>query len=72
MYALYFLLKKLPDCQLGCTDVNFNFCYGCSYFVLGHVGPPMPCNKIKLVDVPDMDYYAKDGKGEVRKERNFI
>ncbi|XP_068706539.1 long-chain-fatty-acid--CoA ligase 1-like [Montipora foliosa] len=31
----------------------------------GHVGPPMPCNKIKLVDVPDMDYYAKDGKGEV-------
>ncbi|XP_015758915.1 PREDICTED: long-chain-fatty-acid--CoA ligase 1-like [Acropora digitifera] len=32
---------------------------------LGHVGPPLPCNKIKLVDVPDMDYYAKDGKGEI-------
>ncbi|XP_074608164.1 long-chain-fatty-acid--CoA ligase 1-like [Acropora palmata] len=31
----------------------------------GHVGPPLPCNKIKLVDVPDMDYYAKDGKGEI-------
>jgi hypothetical protein len=25
----------------------------------------MPCNKIKLVDVPDMNYFAKDGKGEV-------
>lgn len=31
----------------------------------GHVGPPLPCNKIKLVDVPEMDYYAKDGKGEI-------
>ncbi|KAK2164222.1 hypothetical protein LSH36_67g01021 [Paralvinella palmiformis] len=31
----------------------------------GHVGPPILCNKIKLVDVPEMDYYAKDGKGEV-------
>jgi len=32
---------------------------------LGHVGPPAPCSRIKLCDVPDMDYYAKDGKGEV-------
>ncbi|RMX40434.1 hypothetical protein pdam_00009465 [Pocillopora damicornis] len=31
----------------------------------GHVGPPLPCNKIKLVDVPEMEYYAKEGKGEV-------
>ncbi|XP_031548875.1 long-chain-fatty-acid--CoA ligase 1-like [Actinia tenebrosa] len=31
----------------------------------GHVGPPMPCNKIKLVDVPEMNYFAKDGKGEI-------
>lgn len=31
------------------------------------MGPPLPCNKIKLVDVPDMQYYAKDGKGEVRQ-----
>ena len=36
-------------------------------FIAGHVGPPLPCNKIKLVDIPDMEYYAKDGKGEVRK-----
>lgn len=31
----------------------------------GHVGPPLPCNKIKLVDVPDMNYFAKDGRGEI-------
>ena len=36
------------------------------YFIpTGHVGPPLPCNKIKLVDVPDMNYFAKDGRGEV-------
>jgi len=31
----------------------------------GQVGPPLACNKVKLIDVPEMDYYAKDGKGEV-------
>lgn len=31
----------------------------------GHVGPPVACNYVKLIDVPEMEYYAKDGKGEV-------
>jgi len=31
----------------------------------GHVGPPLPCNYIKLVDVEDMNYYADNGEGEV-------
>lgn len=31
----------------------------------GEVGPPSPCVKIKLVDVPEMDYFARQNKGEV-------
>ena len=41
-------------------------------FAAGHVGPPLPCNKIKLVDVPEMECYAKDGKGEVRMSVSFF
>ena len=26
---------------------------------------PAPCNAIKLVDVPELNYFAKDGAGEV-------
>lgn len=29
------------------------------------VGPPIPCNNIKLVDIPDMEYFAAHGQGEV-------
>ena len=31
----------------------------------GHVGPPIPSIQMKLVDVPDMNYYAANGEGEV-------
>ena len=31
----------------------------------GHVGPPVPCCYIKLVDVPQMNYFASNGEGEV-------
>ncbi|GMR46570.1 hypothetical protein PMAYCL1PPCAC_16765, partial [Pristionchus mayeri] len=31
----------------------------------GHVGMPSPCVAIKLVDVPELGYYAKDEAGEV-------
>ncbi|KAG8184557.1 hypothetical protein JTE90_007673, partial [Oedothorax gibbosus] len=31
----------------------------------GHVGPPIPNNHVKVVDVPEMNYYAKDDIGEV-------
>ncbi|XP_035385572.1 long-chain-fatty-acid--CoA ligase 1a isoform X2 [Electrophorus electricus] len=43
---------------------------GCSMsmpgdWTAGHVGPPLPCNYVKLVDVADMSYYAANGEGEV-------
>ncbi|XP_061175282.1 long-chain-fatty-acid--CoA ligase 1-like isoform X2 [Saccostrea echinata] len=31
----------------------------------GNVGPPLPCCQIKLADVEEMNYFAKDDKGEV-------
>ena len=31
----------------------------------GHVGPPLPSNIMKVVDVPEMNYFAKDDHGEV-------
>ncbi|XP_072165679.1 long-chain-fatty-acid--CoA ligase 6-like [Diadema setosum] len=31
----------------------------------GHVGSVIPSVEMKLVDVPDMNYFAKDGKGEI-------
>ncbi|NXA46538.1 ACSL1 ligase, partial [Nothocercus julius] len=43
---------------------------GCSLslpgdWTAGHVGAPMPCNIIKLVDVEEMNYLAAKGEGEV-------
>ena len=32
----------------------------------GHVGVPLPCNIVKLVDVEEMNYFASNGEGEVR------
>jgi long-chain acyl-CoA synthetase len=26
---------------------------------------PSPCNAIKLVDVPELNYWARDGAGEI-------
>ncbi|KAK5980894.1 Long chain fatty acyl CoA synthetase [Trichostrongylus colubriformis] len=31
----------------------------------GHCGGVAPCCNIKLLDVPELNYYAKDGKGEI-------
>jgi long-chain acyl-CoA synthetase len=61
-------------CALGCIIVEG---YGqtecvspCTLTVQGdylvdHVGPPLPCNLVKLVDVPEMEYFASAGQGEV-------
>eukprot|EP00117_Sycon_ciliatum_P022679 scpid39032/ scgid0725/ Long-chain-fatty-acid--CoA ligase 5; Long-chain acyl-CoA synthetase 5 len=31
----------------------------------GNVGPPLSCNEIKLVSVPELGYLAEEGRGEV-------
>lgn len=31
----------------------------------GHVGCPLDCNYVKLIDVPEMDYFARNAIGEV-------
>ncbi|XP_030629483.1 long-chain-fatty-acid--CoA ligase 5 isoform X1 [Chanos chanos] len=43
---------------------------GCTFSVpgdwtAGHVGIPVSCNVVKLVDVEDMNYFASNGEGEV-------
>ncbi|XP_040293319.1 long-chain-fatty-acid--CoA ligase 5 [Bufo bufo] len=43
---------------------------GCSFttpgdWTTGHVGAPLPCNLLKLVDVTDMNYFSSNGEGEV-------
>ncbi|XP_028834337.1 long-chain-fatty-acid--CoA ligase 1 isoform X1 [Denticeps clupeoides] len=47
------------ECTAGCTMSMPGD------WTAGHVGPPLPCNHVKLVDVPDMNYFAANGEGEV-------
>uniref|UniRef100_A0A3Q0SXS3 Long-chain-fatty-acid--CoA ligase n=1 Tax=Amphilophus citrinellus TaxID=61819 RepID=A0A3Q0SXS3_AMPCI len=47
------------ECTAGCTVTLPGD------WTAGHVGPPLPCNTIKLVDVPEMNYLAVNGEGEV-------
>lgn len=36
------------------------------------MGPPLPCNAIKLVDVAEMNYLAVNGEGEVRTNKTLL
>lgn len=47
------------ECTAGCT---FTMPGDAS---AGHVGAPLPCNIVKLVDVEEMNYFASNGEGEV-------
>ena len=61
-------------CALGCLVIEG---YGqtecvapCTFnivgdYSVGQVGPPISCCHIKLVDVPEMEYFAEKDKGEV-------
>ncbi|KAI5103341.1 long-chain-fatty-acid--CoA ligase 5, partial [Silurus meridionalis] len=47
------------ECTAGCT-ISLP-----GDWTAGHVGVPVPCNVVKLVDVEEMNYFASNGEGEV-------
>ncbi|XP_031426084.1 long-chain-fatty-acid--CoA ligase 1 [Clupea harengus] len=47
------------ECTAGCT---FSMPGDWS---AGHVGAPLPCAMVKLTDIPEMNYLAKNGEGEI-------
>ncbi|XP_059180384.1 long-chain-fatty-acid--CoA ligase 5 [Centropristis striata] len=47
------------ECTAGCTFTAPGDATS------GHVGAPLPCNFVKLVDVEEMNYFASNGEGEV-------
>ncbi|XP_041846314.1 long-chain-fatty-acid--CoA ligase 1-like [Melanotaenia boesemani] len=47
------------ECTAGCTMTVPGD------WSAGHVGAPLPCNWVKLVDVAEMNYLAVNGEGEV-------
>ncbi|XP_032774318.1 long-chain-fatty-acid--CoA ligase 1 [Rattus rattus] len=63
-------LRAALGCQFyegyGQTECTAGCCLSLpGDWTAGHVGAPMPCNYIKLVDVEDMNYQAAKGEGEV-------
>ncbi|XP_039632432.1 long-chain-fatty-acid--CoA ligase 5 isoform X1 [Polypterus senegalus] len=47
------------ECTAGCTFTM------AGDWTAGHVGVPISCNIVKLVDVEEMNYFASNGEGEV-------
>ncbi|XP_017339716.1 long-chain-fatty-acid--CoA ligase 5 [Ictalurus punctatus] len=47
------------ECTAGCT-ISLP-----GDWTTGHVGVPVPCNVVKLVDVEEMNYFASNDEGEV-------
>ncbi|XP_075852120.1 long-chain-fatty-acid--CoA ligase 6 isoform X1 [Microcebus murinus] len=47
------------ECTAGCTFTTPGD------WTSGHVGAPLPCNHIKLVDVEELNYWASEGEGEI-------
>uniref|UniRef100_A0AAY4E371 Long-chain-fatty-acid--CoA ligase n=1 Tax=Denticeps clupeoides TaxID=299321 RepID=A0AAY4E371_9TELE len=63
-------LRAALGCQVYEAYGQTECTAGCTYttpgdWTSGHVGAPLPCNLIKLVDVPEKNYYASKGEGEV-------
>ncbi|CAK6446026.1 unnamed protein product [Pipistrellus nathusii] len=47
------------ECTAGCTFTTPGD------WTSGHVGAPLPCNHIKLVDVIELNYWTSKGEGEI-------
>ncbi|NXY21929.1 ACSL1 ligase, partial [Atrichornis clamosus] len=63
-------LRAALGCQFyegyGQTECTAGCCLSLpGDWTAGHVGAPMPCSVIKLVDVQEMNYLAAKGEGEV-------
>nr|XP_058157351.1 long-chain-fatty-acid--CoA ligase 1 isoform X8 [Dasypus novemcinctus] len=63
-------LRAALGCQFyegyGQTECTAGCCLSVpGDWTAGHVGAPMPCNLVKLVDVEEMNYLAARGEGEV-------
>uniref|UniRef100_A0A7N6BAN5 Arachidonate--CoA ligase n=1 Tax=Anabas testudineus TaxID=64144 RepID=A0A7N6BAN5_ANATE len=63
-------LRAALGCQVYEAYGQTECTAGCTYttpgdWTTGHVGAPLPCNLIKLVDVPEKNYFASKGEGEV-------
>ncbi|XP_076615874.1 long-chain-fatty-acid--CoA ligase 5 isoform X2 [Chaetodon auriga] len=54
------------ECTAGCTLTTPGDA------TVGHVGPPLPCNIVKLVDVEEMNYFTSNGEGEVCIKGNNV
>ncbi|XP_055280632.1 long-chain-fatty-acid--CoA ligase 5 isoform X4 [Moschus berezovskii] len=59
MGCLVFEAYGQTECTAGCTITSPGD------WKSGHVGVPMPCNHVKLEDVPDMNYFAVNNEGEI-------
>uniref|UniRef100_A0A7N6FHW8 Arachidonate--CoA ligase n=1 Tax=Anabas testudineus TaxID=64144 RepID=A0A7N6FHW8_ANATE len=59
LLQIFYYSYGQTECTAGCTmSIPGDW-------TAGHVGPPLPCNAIKLVDVAEMNYLAVNGEGEV-------
>lgn len=62
IFGCYFVegYGQTENAAAGCGTTFANYCEedGC-------IGVPQPWTGIKLVDVPEMNYYAKNGQGEI-------
>lgn len=68
--AVLGFLRASLGCQIYEAYGQTECTAGCTYttpgdWTTGHVGAPLPCNLIKLVDVPEKNYFASKSEGEV-------